>query len=81
MPLVYACIAPHGGEIVPALAGDKLRLFAPTRRGMRTLAHQMKEARPDTIVIASPHNLRLPRHIDVVLSENSSGKSSTARRR
>ena len=74
MPLVYACIAPHGGETIPALAGDKLRLFAPTRRGMRVLAKQVKEARPDTIVIASPHNLRLPKHIGVVISENSSGR-------
>ena len=74
MPLVYACIAPHGGEVIPALAGNKLRLFAPTRRGMRILARQLKEARPDTIVIASPHNLRLPKHIGVVISENSSGR-------
>jgi len=74
VPLVYACIAPHGGETIPALAGDKLRLFAPTRRGMRILARQVKEARPDTIVIASPHNLRLPKHIGVVISEHSSGQ-------
>ena len=74
MPLVYACIAPHGGETIPALAGDKLRLFAPTRRGMRVLARQVKEARPDTIVVASPHNLRLPKHIGVVISEHSSGQ-------
>ncbi len=74
MPLVYACIAPHGGETIPALAGDKLRLFAPTRRGMRVLARQVKEARPDTIIIASPHNLRLPKHIGVVISEHSSGQ-------
>ena len=73
MTLVYACIAPHGGEVVPELAGDNLRLFAPTRRGMRVLAKQVKEARPHTIVIASPHNLRLPKHIGVVISENSSG--------
>ena len=74
MALVYACIAPHGGEIVPALAGSKLRLFSPTRRGMRVLAARMKAARPDTIVVASPHNLRLHEHIGVITSENSSGK-------
>ena len=74
MPLVYACIAPHGGETIPTLAGGKLRLFAPTRRGMRVLARQVKEARPDTIVIASPHNLRLLKHIGVVISEHSSGQ-------
>lgn len=80
MPLVYACIAPHGGEIVPALAGDKLELFGPTRRGMKKLAAQMDEARPDTIVVASPHNLRLWKRIGVVLSENSSGKVAEGRR-
>ncbi|HEV2226654.1 MAG TPA: hypothetical protein VGR56_07615 [Nitrososphaerales archaeon] len=73
MPLVYACIAPHGGEIIPALSGKKSALYSPTTEGMRTLAVQMREARPDTIVIASPHNLRLQKHIGVVISEYSSG--------
>jgi aromatic ring-opening dioxygenase LigB subunit len=73
LPLVYACIAPHGGEIIPALAGRQLKAFAPTRAGMRKVAAQVEEARPDTIIIASPHNLRLHKHIGVVLSENSSG--------
>jgi aromatic ring-opening dioxygenase LigB subunit len=74
MPLVYACIAPHGGETIPSLAGDKLRLFGPTRRGLRILAREMRTAEPDTIVIATPHNLRLQKHIGVVVSENTSGR-------
>lgn len=80
MTLVYACIAPHGGEIVPELAGDKLSLFSPTRRGMRKIASQMKAARPDTIVLASPHNLRLHKHMGVVLSEHSTGSAVEGRR-
>lgn len=80
MPLVYACIAPHGGEIVPALAGRKLSLFSPTRKGMKALASEMKAARPDSIVIASPHNLRLYRHIGVVTAEHTSGRVSEGRR-
>jgi aromatic ring-opening dioxygenase LigB subunit len=80
MPLVYACIAPHGGEIVPALAGDKLKLFGPTRKAMRELGRRIKVARPDTVVIASPHNLRLPKHIGVVISENSSGSVAAGKR-
>ena len=80
MPLVYACIAPHGGELVPTLAGKKLKLFSPTRRGMRVLALEMKKCRPDTIVLASPHNLRLNKHIAVVTAEYSSGKTAEGRR-
>ena len=74
MPLVYGCIAPHGSEVIPALASGRLGLFAPTRRGMRELAQDLKDARPNTIVIASPHNLRLPKHLGVVISEYSTGR-------
>jgi aromatic ring-opening dioxygenase LigB subunit len=80
VPLVYACIAPHGGEIIPALSGKLSALYSPTTKGMRTLGIQMKVARPDTIVIASPHNLRLQKHIGVVTSEYSSGKLTEGRR-
>lgn len=75
MTLVYACIAPHGGEIVSELARDQktARLFSETRSGMARLANEMKKANPDTIVIASPHNLRLWKKIGIVFSENSSG--------
>ncbi len=78
--MVYACIAPHGGEIVPTLAGRNLSLFAATRKGMRVLSDRMKEARPDTIVVSTPHNLRMQKHIGVVISEHSSGKMSEGRK-
>src|SRR6266849_10687152 len=74
MTLVYACIAPHGGEIIPELASKSmLRKFEETRAAMRALARRISEAHPQTIVIASPHNLRLLSNIAVVVSENSSG--------
>jgi aromatic ring-opening dioxygenase LigB subunit len=74
MTLVYACIAPHGGEIIPELASKSvLHKFEETRAAMRVLARRISEARPQTVVIASPHNLRLLSNIAVVISENSSG--------
>ncbi|HZY94675.1 MAG TPA: hypothetical protein VFE98_07450 [Candidatus Bathyarchaeia archaeon] len=74
MTLTYACIAPHGSEAIPALASDRLKeKFAPTTAGMRTIAREAVRARPDVLVIATPHNLRLSGQIGVVLAENSSG--------
>ena len=74
MPLVYACIAPHGGEIIPQLASKSmLPKFEKTRSGMRVLAKRIAKTQPHTIVVASPHNLRLSSKIGVVISENSSG--------
>ncbi len=80
MAIVYACIAPHGEEIVPRLAGKDLALFSPTRKGMRGLAAQISAAAPETVVIASPHNLRLRRVIGVVTSQYSTGVVSRAGR-
>jgi aromatic ring-opening dioxygenase LigB subunit len=74
MTLVYACIAPHGGEIIPELASKAmLPKFEETRVAMRVLAKRISETHPHTVVIASPHNLRLVSRIAVVVSENSSG--------
>jgi len=74
LPVVYACIAPHGDGLIPKLAGKSGRLAAESIKGIRRLASDMKDASPDTIVIASPHNLRLMKNIGVVIAENSSGK-------
>jgi aromatic ring-opening dioxygenase LigB subunit len=74
LPVVYACIAPHGDELIPRIAGKNKGLAVESIKGMRRLASEMKNAKPDTIVIASPHNLRLTKKIGVVVAENSSGK-------
>jgi len=81
LTIVYCCIAPHGGELIPSLAGRRdLKRFEQTRRGIRELARKVAEARPDTIVVSTPHNLRLFRRIGIVTSENSSGRLREGRR-
>ena len=73
MGIVYACVAPHGVEIIPGLAGKQLEAFGETRRGMEKIAQAMDEHRPSTVVIATPHGLRLDRTIGVVTTEYSEG--------
>ncbi len=74
MPLVFACIAPHGELIIPPLASSAERKkYAVTTWAMQRLAREVRAARPHTIVIATPHNLRLRGKIGVVISENASG--------
>ena len=73
MGIVYACVAPHGSEVISELAGDKLEAFSETRRGMENLAEQMKKHSPHTIIIATPHGLRLDHTIGVVTTEYSEG--------
>jgi aromatic ring-opening dioxygenase LigB subunit len=75
MPLEYACVVPHGSDLIPDLAVRKTEhLFEKTRESVRKIAREIREARPDTIIIASPHNLRLQNNIAIVTAENSTGQ-------
>lgn len=78
--MVYACIAPHGDEIVPELV-SKQAFAASSNAGMLRLAEEMKRARPQTVVIATPHNLRILGRIGVVVSEWSSGSVGAGKRK
>lgn len=73
MGVVLACIAPHGAEIIPELAGGMFEAFSETRTGMEELARAVKQKEPETIVLATPHNLRLEATIGVVTSEFTEG--------
>jgi aromatic ring-opening dioxygenase LigB subunit len=73
MGIVFACIAPHGAEIIPELAGDNLDAFAETRKGMEQLAALSREQRTETIVLATPHGLRLEATIGIITTEFTAG--------
>ena len=82
MTLDYACIMPHGSDIIPQLAVRKTeRLFEKTRESVRKIARDIRNARPQTIVLASPHNLRLQDNIAIVTAENSTGYLKSPRGR
>jgi len=70
--LKHCLILPHGSEIVPE--------FGYSGSAVEKLIHAVKYAaeisnsdRPDTIVIATPHNVRVSGHIAVVTSQYTKG--------
>ncbi|HUS15532.1 MAG TPA: hypothetical protein VM536_11015 [Chloroflexia bacterium] len=72
--LVFACIAPHGGMIVPELAGAELEAATPTRQAMEDLGRRMAAARPDTIVVITPHGVRVNGMMCVGVTEHAAGE-------
>lgn len=58
MSLVFACIAPHGFPIIPDLSDDAEGGLA-TREAMHELGRRCAAARPDAIVLAGPHGVRV----------------------
>ncbi|MDQ3780461.1 MAG: aromatic ring-opening dioxygenase subunit LigB [Chloroflexota bacterium] len=58
MSFVFAAIAPHGFPIIPALSDDAEGGLA-TRNAMLELGKLCAAARPDVIVVAGPHGVRV----------------------
>jgi aromatic ring-opening dioxygenase LigB subunit len=73
MGVVLACIAPHASETIQELASGMFGAFAETRNSMLDLANLMQTQETETIVVATPHNLRLEATIGVITSEYTDG--------
>ncbi|HET7627890.1 MAG TPA: extradiol ring-cleavage dioxygenase [Bacillales bacterium] len=54
-PFAFSCIMPHGGELVPELAGEDPQRMKVTRGAMERLGRMMEEGQPDTILVITPH--------------------------
>ena len=79
MALVFAAIAPHGGlAIEEACSPDELALARPTRAGMKELGRLFTAARPDAVVVATPHNVHIANAMGVLVSSRVAGQLSGA---
>jgi aromatic ring-opening dioxygenase LigB subunit len=74
MGLVFAAIAPHGGlAIEEACTPEERGLAAATRAGMLELGRLFAEARPQAVVVATPHNVHIPGSMGVVVAGRVAG--------
>lgn len=79
MPLVFGAIAPHGGlAIAEACTPDERHLAAATRAGMEELGRLFDAAKPDAIVIATPHNVHISNALGVIVAGRVAGKLNGA---
>jgi aromatic ring-opening dioxygenase LigB subunit len=60
MPLVFACIAPHGSIAIPeAKPKDRPTLASATTAGMQELGRRFAAAEPDASIVLTPHNIHV----------------------
>ena len=57
-PFVFACITPHGGEIIPELKGEDPERMSVTRKSLEKLGNEMSEAAPECLIVLTPHGVR-----------------------
>ena len=58
--LVFGAIAPHGGlAVAEACTADELELAQATRAGMEELGRAFSAARPEVVIVVTPHNVHI----------------------
>lgn len=70
MSLVFGCVAPHGG-IIPSLPGAEV--FARTTAAMEELGRRIEAARPETLVVVTPHGVRVDGAAAISHAERAAG--------
>jgi aromatic ring-opening dioxygenase LigB subunit len=68
MPLIYACIAPHAGDLIPETIEDQ-KIVATTRQAMYQLGANLEVLAPEVIVIINPHGFRVQGALSVSVAE------------
>ncbi|HEY3185001.1 MAG TPA: hypothetical protein VGJ77_19325 [Gaiellaceae bacterium] len=69
MTVVFAAIAPHGGPVFDLPE-------SPTRKAMEELGRRFAAARPDAVVVLTPHGAHVDGHFTVVRSARLEGDAS-----
>jgi len=78
MTFVTGGILPHGSALIPGFNEEgNTEEFKRVRNAVRIASRIILQKNPDTIVVATPHNLRIKGHIGVISSENCAGSLSS----
>lgn len=72
MPLVFACIAPHGYQALPEYVQDPDNAQT-TRSSMSELGRRLEQLNPDTVIVLTPHGIRVEGTMCVSVSFRASG--------
>ncbi|HLB11957.1 MAG TPA: class III extradiol dioxygenase subunit B-like domain-containing protein [Dehalococcoidia bacterium] len=72
--VVFGCITPHPPVLVPEVGGVRTSEVEATIRGLEALGLELAEARPEALLLVSPHGAG-HRHAMGVLTAGSSGGS------
>jgi aromatic ring-opening dioxygenase LigB subunit len=71
--LVFACIAPHGSEVIEELGGSLSGLTHTTRRALEEVGRRLVAAQPDTVIVITPHGVRVTGAVCVMTTERAFG--------
>jgi len=68
MPLIYACIAPHAGDLIPESISTPDPV-ARTRQSMQEMGAALQAFEPDVLVLVTPHGFRAEEALCLSIAE------------
>jgi len=68
MTLIYACIAPHAGDLIPETVDDQNKVIQ-TRQAMQSMGTKLELLAPEVIVIVNPHGFRVQDAVSIAIAE------------
>lgn len=68
MTLIYACIAPHAGDLIPATVEDENKVIQ-TRQAMQSMGAKLEVLAPDVIILVNPHGFRVENAMSISIAE------------
>lgn len=68
MPLIYACIAPHAGDLIPETVADK-NIVALTRQSMQEMGANLQALSPEIVIVINPHGFRVQGALSISIAE------------
>ena len=72
--LVFAAIAPHGSSAIPgAVTGEEDVLAGATQAAMAELERRFLRARPEAVIVLTPHNVHVEGAMAVVTAGSTAG--------
>lgn len=73
MSLVFSAITPHPPIIIPTIGQENLTSVKKTIGGMEKLEKDFSQAKPETVIIVSPHGIIYADSFSINFSENYTG--------
>jgi len=71
MPLIYACIAPHAGDLI-----DDQNKITLTRQSMTQMGAALQALSPEIIVLINPHGFRVQGALSIAIAERATAEWS-----
>jgi len=68
MTLIYACIAPHAGDLIAETIEAKKKAVR-TRQAMQAMGAKLEVLAPEVIVIVNPHGFRVENAMSISIAE------------